>query len=315
METPTRSQSLWLEDGNVVIQAEATQFKVYRGLLALHSPIFKDMFALPQPPSGEQLVEGCLVRLSDAAADVSIVLETICLRKWVASGEPLPLEVITAFLRLGSKYEIEALRSEALNRLFFEFPSDLAGIDKVFFGEGSGTMIKFEVDWKFIDFVNLVREHNILSILPFALYWCCKTWSATDLEKGQRRTDNTISTLHPVNERACLRAYLEILKLKHITFDWLICPQSCYSGCTSRDRCSVARDKLLKSTFFPVALRGWINTWRVSYEIGQCNACILVAKRLHNSGRQKAWDALPGAFGLPAWEELNEERPSSPISI
>lgn len=288
METPTRSQSLWLEDGNVVIQAEATQFKVYRGLLALHSPIFKDMFTLPQPPSGEQLVEGCpVVRLSDAAADVSIVLETICLRKWVASGEPLPLEVITAFLRLGSKYEIEALRSEALNRLFFEFPSDLAGIDKVFFGEGSGTMIKFEVDWKFIDFVNL----------------------------GQRRTDNTISTLHPVNERACLRAYLEILKLKHITFDWLICPQSCYSGCTSRDRCSVARDKLLKSTFFPVALRGWINTWRVSYEIGQCNACILVAKRLHNSGRQKAWDALPGAFGLPAWEELNEERPSSPISI
>lgn len=84
LETPTRSQFLWLADGNVVIQAEATQYKVYRGLLTLHSAIFNDMFALPQPPLelGEQFVEGCaVVHLSDTAADVSIVLETLFLRR------------------------------------------------------------------------------------------------------------------------------------------------------------------------------------------------------------------------------------------
>ncbi|KZP06792.1 hypothetical protein FIBSPDRAFT_841794 [Athelia psychrophila] len=309
LETPTRSQFLWLADGNVVIQAEATQYKVYRGLLTLHSAIFNDMFALPQPPLelGEQFVEGCaVVHLSDTAADVSIVLETLFLRR--CSGEPLPLEVVAVFLRLGSKYEIETLRAEALKLLFFEFPSDLAGFDKILYGGYRGTMIQFEVDWKFIDFTNLAREHDILSILPIALYWCCRRWPAADLEQGQRRTDNTISTLHPVNERACFRAYLEIVKLKQITFDWAICPQSHYPACTSRDRCSSAHDQLLRAIFIPVAVKGWIDAWKDAYEEGQYKTCILVAKQLHDGERKRAWDALPAAFSLPAWEELNKER-------
>lgn len=76
----TRSD-VWFEDGNIVIQAERTQFKVYRGTLAVHSPIFKDMFAIPQPPiEGEGTVEGCpVVHLSDTAADVTIVLKAIFL--------------------------------------------------------------------------------------------------------------------------------------------------------------------------------------------------------------------------------------------
>lgn len=83
-QPPVRSESLWLEDGNIVFQAEGKQFKVYRGLLALQSTVFKDMFAFPQPPSGEELVEGCpIVNISDSAIDVEFVLEEIFLRKCV----------------------------------------------------------------------------------------------------------------------------------------------------------------------------------------------------------------------------------------
>lgn len=53
---------IWYDDGNVVLQAQNTQFKVYRGILAQSSPVFKDMFMLPQPSlEGTQLVEGCPV--------------------------------------------------------------------------------------------------------------------------------------------------------------------------------------------------------------------------------------------------------------
>lgn len=84
VQSTTRSE-IWLEDGNIIIQAEQTQFKVYRGLLAAHSPIFKDMFSMPQPPSGPEVtVAGCaVVHVSDSAVDVAIVLRALFLRECV----------------------------------------------------------------------------------------------------------------------------------------------------------------------------------------------------------------------------------------
>lgn len=81
---PVRSESIWIRDGNIVLQAEGTQFKVYQGLLALQSVIFRDMFAIPPPSTGQDQVEGCpLVHLSDTAVDIAIMLEAIFLRRCV----------------------------------------------------------------------------------------------------------------------------------------------------------------------------------------------------------------------------------------
>ena len=46
--------SLWFEDGNIVLLADNVAFKVHRGILVRHSDVFCDMFAIPQPPSAEQ---------------------------------------------------------------------------------------------------------------------------------------------------------------------------------------------------------------------------------------------------------------------
>ena len=74
VETPKRSARFWFEDGNVVLQAEDTQFRVHRSHLALHSEIMKDCFSCPQP-EGAPTVEGCpLVHLPDSAMDI----ENLC---------------------------------------------------------------------------------------------------------------------------------------------------------------------------------------------------------------------------------------------
>lgn len=75
----TRSDRVWFDDGNVVLQAEQTLFKVLKSIIAFHSTVFRDMFSIPQPPSeGEITGEGCpVVRLSDTAVDVTIVLEAL----------------------------------------------------------------------------------------------------------------------------------------------------------------------------------------------------------------------------------------------
>lgn len=79
---PVRSD-IWYEDGNVILQAEGTQFKVHKSILAQSSSVFKDMFSFPQPPSvGTELVEGCpIVHLSDSAKDVNYVLQALFQRE------------------------------------------------------------------------------------------------------------------------------------------------------------------------------------------------------------------------------------------
>ncbi|KZP11128.1 hypothetical protein FIBSPDRAFT_192023 [Athelia psychrophila] len=120
VQTTTRSD-IWLEDGNVVIQAETTQFKVLRSILAAHSSVFKDMFSIPQPPAeAGGTVEGCpVVHVSDSAVDVAIVLRALFFRGHVGTGlEAVPITILAAFLRLGQKYEIQLLRGEVLKRLY-----------------------------------------------------------------------------------------------------------------------------------------------------------------------------------------------------
>lgn len=74
------SPDLWFDDGSVVLHVEDTQFRVHRTMLSKHSVIFRDMFAVPQPPASdeEEMVEGCpVVLLPDSAQDWTIVLKVL----------------------------------------------------------------------------------------------------------------------------------------------------------------------------------------------------------------------------------------------
>jgi hypothetical protein len=63
-------EELWFNDGTVVFRAESRLFRVYGGLLAFYSSVFRDMFSVPQPPAAE-MAFGChFVELPDRAFDV-----------------------------------------------------------------------------------------------------------------------------------------------------------------------------------------------------------------------------------------------------
>ncbi|KAJ7761196.1 hypothetical protein DFH07DRAFT_883716, partial [Mycena maculata] len=114
-----RIQDLWLEDGNIVIQAETSnQFRVYRGVLAARSPVFRDMFSFPQPPDPE-LVDGCpLVSLPDPAPHVTVFLRAIFDSSFFgAFSAPTEYSIIVGCLRLSHKYEVDYLRRRALVHL------------------------------------------------------------------------------------------------------------------------------------------------------------------------------------------------------
>lgn len=77
--TKTRSETVWFDDGNIVLEAEGKQFRVHRGVLEKHSSVFKDMLSVPQPPeSDEPTIDGCpIVQLPDKADDWEHLLNSL----------------------------------------------------------------------------------------------------------------------------------------------------------------------------------------------------------------------------------------------
>jgi hypothetical protein len=78
MAAPRRSSELWYADGTVILDNGSVQFRVYRGILAANSSVFNDMFSIPQPSGGDDLIEGCeVVQLHDSAVDLGHFLRAI----------------------------------------------------------------------------------------------------------------------------------------------------------------------------------------------------------------------------------------------
>ena len=74
LDNVKRDPDLWLEDGNIVLVARDTAFRVYRGLLVKQSTVLADMFATGNPTADESL-DGCpVVRLPDAPVDLKHLL-------------------------------------------------------------------------------------------------------------------------------------------------------------------------------------------------------------------------------------------------
>lgn len=76
-----RDEEFWYDDGTIILVAGNVEFRVYKGILAENSSVFRDMFSLPQPPisSGSSDTpspdNGCpVVHLSDSPEDLRHIL-------------------------------------------------------------------------------------------------------------------------------------------------------------------------------------------------------------------------------------------------
>ena len=72
-----RSEEFWIPDGNIVLVAGQTAFRVYRGLLALQSTIFADLFASSSPAAEETYDDCPLIRLTESPQDLAHLLRLL----------------------------------------------------------------------------------------------------------------------------------------------------------------------------------------------------------------------------------------------
>ncbi|KAJ7932795.1 hypothetical protein B0H13DRAFT_2263093 [Mycena leptocephala] len=320
---PQRVQELWFEDGNIVIQAGNSLYRVFRGILATHSSVFKDMLSFPQPPDSE-LVEGCsLVRLLDSDREVTPFLKALFDPQFF---EPFPastsFEIIAGCLRLSHKYGVDYLHRRALIHLSSGYRTKLVEWDKFDYHQGDLSRPATEIcSWDsptertyMIAAIQLAREIDTPWILPSAFY---------ELTVGYRKLGKAVfheavcngvpASLSAQDQDSFAQGhYIQTASTMADILQFLFHPSD-IEGCKSSKKCFSVRLQAMES--LREDLRGYASApldvweaadWRLLENL--CPACLAVLKQTHKDARQVFWDKLPEIYGLPEWEELERLR-------
>ncbi|KIP07179.1 hypothetical protein PHLGIDRAFT_45454, partial [Phlebiopsis gigantea 11061_1 CR5-6] len=122
--------TFYLPFGDLIVQSAAdakgtsTLFRVNKSLLAFNSPVFADMFTLPNT-STQELYDGApIVRVTDTAED----LTAVCSALYDISSLSLPRFDpdapirLTGVMRLATKYQIDTIRRRVIEILDDSWP-------------------------------------------------------------------------------------------------------------------------------------------------------------------------------------------------
>ncbi|KAL0959012.1 hypothetical protein HGRIS_014324 [Hohenbuehelia grisea] len=172
MDGLLRSPEFWFYDGNVVLIAGSTAFKVHRGQLARHSDVFHGLFSIPQPQDEHSMDDCPCVQLHDQPSDVTCFLSALYDGFYFDKPRADDFPIIAGVLRLSSKYLVESLRQQCILRLEHEWPSTLAGWDR---REQESTNAQAHYSPRDlyahpILVLELAVELNLPSLFPAALY-------------------------------------------------------------------------------------------------------------------------------------------------
>ena len=226
-------------------------------------------------------------------------------RKCYLDSGPLSITTVAAFLKLGTKYNIAQLRSEAVERLSYEYPSSLEVYDELCLDRWK--KITFENGINF-NVANLAREVGLTSILPAVLYSICESRHfIEEILDGEPGKDGRRVTLSFGYQRLCILARERLLELRqNQTFKWLSTVGE-YEDCNHPETCAIEGMRLFRRVFRSKPLCMALESWGIMYYYYQaefCDPCIAEFKKMHNAGRISVWNELPSIFGLPGWEEL-----------
>ncbi|KAI0742371.1 hypothetical protein C8Q80DRAFT_1238079 [Daedaleopsis nitida] len=190
------------QDGNIIIVAGDVAFKVYRGLLAEHSSVFRSMLDIGQAiPNPAEMVDGChVIPLYDSPNDIRGLFRLIYPLSSTLhfSTRKVDMASISAIIRIDHKYELKGLYDQAMSYLTTYYTSSF---DE--WHQGRNTFEWRPEPTQAIGAINLARLTNTPSILPLAFYICATL--GPDIARGYLREDGTVEYLSHEDLYHCLR--------------------------------------------------------------------------------------------------------------
>ncbi|KAF7318661.1 BTB domain-containing protein [Mycena chlorophos] len=309
--TIQRSELIWRPYGDIVLQAESTQFRVNRDILALQSSVFRDMFLLPQP-ADPPMVDGCpLVFLpGDSAEDWECLLDL--LYDPYTGRDDFSLFGIEVMLKLGRKYDMANIRRHAIFCIHSDFPSLKSNFDSVR-RSGNSPKIGKEVGMEVV-LLSLAETHGINKCIPTLALKCLKKYSIETLinDGVRRRTSGTPIVLQTQLKFMLSIAAERITEWQRKAFAWLeldnesvIPVQNCGAG-----DCGLDRGKIHRLVMRGRAGKRYmvLETWdALACNNYVCAPCLRAAESRWRIDRVTAWESLPSWFGLPSWEDILRE--------
>ncbi|KAJ7610478.1 hypothetical protein FB45DRAFT_844593 [Roridomyces roridus] len=301
----TQVEELWFSDGTLVIQAGTKLFRVAGGILAARSSVFKDMLAIPQPPY-HTTVDGCpIVFLHDSPEDFECFLRAIFDSSFFERPPARTTAlIVTAILRLSTKYDIGYLRQRALLHLASASPLSLDGFRALSYTSTFSNTHLFSLlmtaDSLGLEWAKVVPMFGISCFVdPEDIL------SGVDMVPGQPKL-----LLSPSLQRTCIRARTELVAVQmRDTFSFIyILP---VATCESPAECRSERDALRRVFTAYKCVNPFLQLHPTSWdELDLCVACLDAAKVEFDAALRRVWEQFPGIFGLGSWEQLRGAKES-----
>ncbi|TFK88107.1 hypothetical protein K466DRAFT_521356 [Polyporus arcularius HHB13444] len=324
-----RDGEFWYEDGSIILVARTVQFRVYKGVLADLSPVFADMFSLPQPTSSLPAAPAdCpLVHLDDSPEDLRHILRALFPKKDTAFVQDEPsrraYHTISAYIRLGHKYQVDTLFNQSLSYLKNCYTTDFEA-RQAWLKTNDGAQVPFEWGRYYdsqvysIGVVNIARLVQCDTILPTALAACCSL-EVERLFDGFVREDGTRERLSEADLKLCLAGMRGLtLAVSAVVLKALASPsrRECKTKAACRREiqeilCDVAQEDspiyfLTDNPFRDIDR--WI-TSDVSWEEEKaCAGCLAEVKKRFRTEQQNMWAALPSILNIivEGWPQSDE---------
>ncbi|KAM5539652.1 hypothetical protein V8D89_006761 [Ganoderma adspersum] len=202
VKAAARDRDYWFEDGTLILVCQGVAFKVYKGLLAEHSTVFRSMFHVAQgKPETDELVDGCpVVTLYDSPNDLRELFQLIyplSTNLKFGTAQKVDISFISAIIRLDHKYELKGMYEQAMSYLTTYYTTNF---DALVDGRNAA---QWQPDpTHAIGAINLARLTNTTSVLPLAFYICATL--GPDIARGFVREDGSVERLSPEDMRLCL---------------------------------------------------------------------------------------------------------------
>ncbi|PIL26172.1 hypothetical protein GSI_11927 [Ganoderma sinense ZZ0214-1] len=302
-EKYTRDLDFWLDDGNLILLAGRSAFRVYRGLLVKNSPVFADMFTTGSAGATETFDNCPVVRLADHPQNLRDFLQYLMPCSALVLVEEVPecrFEQLHAAFHLAHKYQCQDVEARILFVLKKFYTSNFNDHDR--YATSKYTLVP-PPPQAAIAAVNIARLTSTLSMLPFALYLVC-TLEGRAVD-GYERRDGSAEHLSAEDLKLCMNARgtlaWELAALTKTVFSSTEYPSL---QCMHPDSCVVAEDTMFCETQESVpggcdvleSYRESVDEWAKAY--GMCKGCKRKLLARDREERRKMWIKLPGVFGF-----------------
>ncbi|PIL26527.1 hypothetical protein GSI_12285 [Ganoderma sinense ZZ0214-1] len=306
-ETFTRDAHFWLEDGNLILLAGTTAFRVYRGILVKKSAVFADMFDTGSLDATETF-DGCpVVRLPDHPEDPRDFFQYLitCLDLSLSKAGPVrraSFAQLHAAFHLAHKYQCPDVEARALFALKKYYTANFTQYTS--FDEVEISSLRKPPMRASIAAVNIARLTETPSMLPYALYLAATCEGC--MVDGYKRRDGSVEYLSSEDLRSCIDVRGALAREHASLVKCAFSLRAPSAGCRTPGVCPTAREEILSDvelnapgTFDVLySYAEYIKDWGEVDDL--CGVCRRGMLDREAQERRRVWKLLPGIFLLNA---------------